>query len=154
MRGCLLIHTLLLTAALPGCVRNDSAAETKAAPATSMPPLTAVASTKQLMQAIVIPASDAIFSTAAETPTDDAGWTMVHHQALALAEAGNLLMVNGRRVDQDNWLKFSQQLIATATSAAQAAHDKNADEIMEAGNAVYEVCDGCHQQYMPARAGE
>jgi cytochrome c556 len=57
-------------------------------------------------------------------------------------------------VDQGEWLKHSQDLIATAKVAAAAAHEKNVDKVLDAGNAIYEVCDACHKKYMPARQGE
>ena len=35
-----------------------------------------------------------------------------------------------------------------------SAGNRRIDKELEAGDKVYEVCDGCHKQYMPARQGE
>lgn len=142
---------LLLAAAgtLAGCQgQTDSTANTVA------PVLEPVATTREVMLGITIPASDAIFQVAAEMPATDADWESVRVQALALAESGNLLMIGSRVVDQGDWLEFSKQLIETAKAAAQAAAEKDAEKVSAAGDSIYEVCDSCHRKYMPARAGE
>lgn len=82
------------------------------------------------------------------TPKDDAQWLAVENNALALAESANLLMMEGRIVDHGNWMKQSKALLDTAITAAEAAHAKDAEKVMDAGNAIYEVCEGCHMQYM------
>jgi hypothetical protein len=111
-------------------------------------PFKVVATPKQVMQAIVIPASDAVWKVANEVPKDDAEWLAVENHALALAESANLLMMEGRAVDHDNWMKQSKALLDTALTAAEAAHAKHAEKVADAGNAIYEVCEACHMQYM------
>ncbi len=114
----------------------------------------AIATTRQVMLGITIPTSDVVFQVGARAPADDMEWEKVEASALALAESGAMLTVGSRAVDQGEWLKHSQDLIATAKVAAAAAHEKNVDKVLDAGNAIYEVCDACHKKYMAARQGE
>jgi hypothetical protein len=114
----------------------------------------AIATTRQVMLGITIPTSDVVFQVGAKAPADDLEWEKVEASALSLAESGALLTIGTRAVDQGEWLKHSQDLVATAKLAAAAAHEKNVDKVLDAGNAIYEVCDACHKKYMPARQGE
>jgi cytochrome c556 len=45
-------------------------------------------------------------------------------------------------------MKFSRALINAGETAAKAAKAKNVDAVSDAGNDVYETCDGCHKQYL------
>lgn len=127
----------------------------KPPPAPAPPPATpfkTIADSKQLMQAIVIPASDGVWGVASEAPTDDAGWLKAENHAIALAESGNLLMIGNRFVDRENWLKYSTALTDTANTALDAIRARDMDKLSAAGDAIYEVCEGCHMQYMPKPA--
>lgn len=134
---------LVTMAAAIGCAQ-------KAPPVPAPPPtpFKVVATPKQLMQAIVIPASDAVWKVATEVPKDEAEWLAVENNALALAESANLLMMEGRAVDHEHWMTQSRALLDTAIAAAEAARAKDAEKIIDAGNAVYEVCEACHMRYM------
>lgn len=56
----------------------------------------AIASVIDIMKTMTIPFSNAVFEAGAEPPKDDASWEAVRRQAVALAEAGNLLMLGSR----------------------------------------------------------
>jgi hypothetical protein len=73
---------------------------------------------------------------------------------MALAESGNLLLIGNRAVDQNDWAKWARALATSAVAAGQAALAHDVDKLADAGNAVYETCDGCHMKYMAARADE
>ena len=118
-----------------------------AAPA-QQPALKAVGTVKQLMKAIVIPSSDVIFKVAAEEPKNDEQWAAVQNSALALAEAGNLLMIGNRAKDQGDWKKHSQALVDLGAAALKAAEAKDAEAVSKTGDDIYEVCEGCHNKYM------
>ena len=107
-----------------------------------------VGSVKDIMLALTIPASEAVFKAAAEPPATDAQWDAVGVQAMVLAESANLLMLPGRAVDEGAWLAASRAQLTTATKAAAAAKARNADELSAASDAIYESCDTCHNQYM------
>jgi cytochrome c556 len=119
--------------------------------------MTPVASISQLMNGIVAPASTVIYDSVATTvsaagveekmPRTDAEWTHVAINAAMLAEAGNLLVMEKRAVDNGDWVKISQQLTAAANRALEAAEDRSPDGIIDAGGAINETCDTCHAKY-------
>ncbi len=106
-----------------------------------------VASVNQLMKAIVIPTSDAIFQVAMKAPETDEEWTAMQYNALTLAESGNLLMIGSRAKDQGDWVTAAQALVDEATVALRAAEAKNVDVLLEAGDRMLRTCSGCHRQY-------
>ena len=123
-------------------------------------PFKPLADNKLLMEAVIDPAADVIWGSAGQIvtaagtqdlrPTTQEGWTHVRNNAVALAEAGNLLMMVPRAVDGDEWMRLSQALIDTATVAARAAEAKDADQLFNAGADVYSVCSNCHAKYLMA----
>lgn len=142
---------VLVTAllAVAGCAKAPPPAPPPIAPAA---PFKSVATVKQVMQAITIPDSDVVWGVANEAPKDDAAWLKVENSALALAESGNLLMMEGRAVDHEEWMKHASLLIDVATKAATAAHAKDANKLSDIGNDLYTVCENCHMKYMKPAA--
>jgi hypothetical protein len=133
--------------------RTAAAAE----PASPTVELTPVANIRQLMNGIVAPTSAVIYRSVGTVitakgventaPCNDAEWAHVANNAAALAEAGNLLMLGGRMVDQDDWVQFSRDLINAASTALKAADAKSTDGILEAGTEINDTCDNCHAKY-------
>jgi cytochrome c556 len=134
-----------------GAVRVDGqkAPETAGAAAGGVKP---VASVLEIMKTMTIPFSNGVFEAGGEAPTDDKGWEAVRAQAIALAEAGNLLMLGSRAKDHAAWLKFSRAQVDAAETAAKAAAARNADGLSKASDALYETCSGCHKVYMKGSA--
>ena len=143
-----------------GFVVVGARAARQVAPAAEAPPgpaITPIATTKQLMTGIVGPAANVVFNAVSSTVTDkgieevaphtDEDWTKVGDAAAALAEAGNLLMVQSRAIDQGDWIKMSQAMIDAGRQTLKAVADKNADGILAAGEPLNESCDSCHQRY-------
>lgn len=108
-----------------------------------------VATVKQIMQGITIPASNTVFAVAGETPADDAAWHAVEVSALAVAESGNLLLMKPRAVDEGDWRQFTTALIDAAARAAEAARSKDAEKASLAGDDLYNTCEQCHAKYLP-----
>lgn len=82
------------------------------------------ATTRQVMLAMTVPTSNAVFAAAGEAPTDDAAWALAEANAVILEESAQMLKTGARAVDQPNWQQFSDALISAAAGAAQAAHEK------------------------------
>lgn len=107
------------------------------------------------MQAITIPASDAVWAVATKEPTTDEEWLAIQNNALALAESGNLLLMNGRTIagrtvgEEEEWRGYAKELIRTAMLAVEAAEAHDVERILNAGDEIYNVCETCHQKYMP-----
>ena len=122
----------------------------KAAPASAAAHggMKAVATVKEVMQAITIPASETVFKAASEAPKDDAGWEHARRQAIAVAESANLLLVEGRAPDRATWVTMAIAQRDAAMLAVKAIDAKNGDALSNASDALYETCDNCHNKYM------
>lgn len=110
--------------------------------------LRAIATVKQIMLALTIPSSEAIFDAASEPPKTEQDWTKVATNAVVLAEAGNLLMIGPRARDKEAWMKMARAQVDAAEAVMKAANAKNADALSKTGDALYETCDACHTRYM------
>lgn len=120
-------------------------------------PLVPVASVRQIMQSIVTPGATAIFESVSTTitlegttekaPRSAAEWAAVANGAAALAEAGNLMLMEGRALDGD-WVKMSKAMIDAAKVTLAAVEARNPQQVFDAGGEVYNSCNGCHAQYM------
>jgi hypothetical protein len=120
-------------------------------------PLTPVADVKQIMNGITGPAATVVYEAVGtvvsasgiqETaPQNDEEWARVGNNAAALAESGNLLMVEGRAIDTGDWVKMSRDLVRTASLAVKAAAAKDKEGILTAGSEINETCDNCHAKY-------
>jgi hypothetical protein len=127
------------------------------APSVYDPVPTPVGTVKQVMKGIVGPAATVVFSSVSTTLTEagrddkaphtDEEWEAVGNSAIALAEAGNLLMMEGRAVDKGEWIKMSQAMIDAAKVALKAVEAKSADDVLASGDAINVSCDKCHQRY-------
>lgn len=116
-----------------------------------------VGTVKQVMKGIVRPAAAVVFSSVGTTVTEagredkaphtDEEWEAVGNSAIALAESGNLLMMEGRAVDKGEWIKMSQAMIDAAKITLKAVEAKSADDVLASGDAVNVSCDNCHRRY-------
>jgi hypothetical protein len=108
-------------------------------------------------------------------PTTDKQWDALKDRAVVLIEAANLLLEDGRRVARDGVQKIedqgtpgnlsaeqSQSLIdanrktfdsfaiglrAVGEQMLKAIDARNPQDLMEAGAALDEVCEGCHLKF-------
>ena len=111
------------------------------------------ATVKELMLGIVIPASDGVFGVGSQAPKNDMEWEVIEADAMVLAEAGRLLLTEGRAKDNGDWVKDAQMLIDSSLAAAKIIKAKDVDKALDAGNDVYDACDSCHMKYLPERVG-
>ena len=151
--------TLALTAALVcgvslacgGAPPTGSVNSSAAAPSLLRP----VASVDQVMDGIIIPASQRVFDAVVyvngelqQVPKNDDEWFAVQMQALAVAEAGNLLMMPPRAKDTGDWMTASRAMTDSAYRVAQAAEAKNTDLMLTTGGEMYNACTACHEKYL------
>jgi hypothetical protein len=138
---------------LTGCGTADG----EPATAADTPAYREVVDVAQLMAWILEPAADVIWDSAGVVitidgeqdlaPTDEQGWVAVRDAAALVAESGNLLMMPGRARDADAWAGYARSMIDMGRRAMAAADARDADELFDAGGALYTVCVGCHRQY-------
>jgi hypothetical protein len=140
------------------------------------------ATVRDLMQAIVDPAADAIWESVEVVatldgvvrtqPETDEDWQGLRRHAITLMEAGDLLMIPGRRVadegapagdarvdrapgeieqhiagDRAAWVSHARTLQRAAARTIEAIDAKNVTALTEAGEALDLACERCHQTY-------
>jgi hypothetical protein len=140
-----MLGLVLATCACSGPARvNDGAAVFKP-----------VASVDDVMDAIVIPSSQALFDSVVyvngeltQSPKTDDEWNQLRMQAIAVAEAGNLLLMPPRARDSEDWLKLSNALTDAAMRVEQAADAKSIDLMLQTGGELYGACTACHEKYL------
>ena len=106
----------------------------------------AIASLKQIMEAMVVPTSDHLFNVGRQAPANDDDWTALRNSAVILAESGNLLLV-GDRVRDETWVSSAHVLIDAGSVALEAIEDRNVDAVLEAGNLLLDSCQSCHEKH-------
>jgi hypothetical protein len=142
-----LLFALVLVIALFGCSTQPGG-----------PPFKPVASVVQLMEATIQPAAEVYWDSVSTIvdkdgitenfPKTDEEWEAVWGAAMTVAESGNLLMMSTRAADNEAWIKYSARLVDVGVEAAKAAESKNPDRVLEMGEAIYDVCTGCHMEYI------
>ena len=111
------------------------------------PAVDLAATVRQLHDAMIKPASEAIFNVGRGAPKNDEEWTAVSRAAVTLAESGNLLTAGSRGKDRRKWIALSRQLVAAGRTARRAAEARNVNALMEASDRVVIVCETCHARY-------
>ena len=67
--------------------------------------------------------------------------------AVALAESANLLMMEDRARDQDQWIRLSEDLADAAMLAFAVAEAEDSQRVFDLGEVVYQTCNNCHSIY-------
>ena len=156
MRHLPTVITAVLACALPAVAQTPPAAPKPAAAASQR----SLLSVKEVMRHIVNPAAETYWAHSGvvddaagahdRTPTSQAEWNISIDSAAQLAEAGNLLMMDGRARDPNGpWMKFAQALNTAGMAGMAAATAKDHDKTFDAGSAIYNACYDCHGKYIP-----
>jgi hypothetical protein len=123
------------------------------------PPFKPVTTVLELMESVIAQSAEVYWGAVQVTvdaegtherkPETDEEWELVWASALALAESGNLLMMEPRAVDDGAWMQFARSLVDAGVVAADAAEAHDVERVFAAGEQVYNVCLGCHTRYVP-----
>lgn len=126
-------------------------------------PYKPIADTKVLMQSIVEPAAEVVWDAVGTIitlegreeiqPASQEEWDTIRHQAVTLAEAGNLLMMPPRAQDGGDWMTLSSLLVDKGTEAIRAAEARDPERLFAVGSDIYDACNACHAKYSPAVGG-
>ena len=108
-----------------------------------------VASVLQLMEAMVVPSSEALFDAGDNPPKDDQGWVTLRNSAVILAESGNLLMM--RPKDNGDWMKYSRMLVDAGILAVKATEAKDLSKFDDVADQATKACEMCHNQYVKTK---
>jgi hypothetical protein len=112
--------------------------------------------------------------TVEKQPHTDQEWAEVRRQAILLAEGANLIMMDGRHVVKEgsnledhgtpgnltaaeseqaiaknraSFIAFAQALRDVGRSMLDAADAKNPQGLIDAGDTMDQVCEGCHLEF-------
>ncbi len=137
------------------------------------------ANLNQLMQGVVYPTANVLFSAQTEDPaalerppvkdpamaTDPlvsvfGGWQAIENSALALSESANLLLVPGRvcsngapaPIADPAWSMFVAELRDVGLQAYAAAQAKDRDKMIELSEPINDACVHCHRKWRPRTA--
>ncbi len=128
-----------------------------AAEAPTGPPYRTDASVRMLMANMVDPAADLVWDAVGTIvdysgedhwePETEEEWLAVRYGAMSIIEAGNLLMMDTRARDQEQWIRLSEGMMDAGMLAFQAAESEDADLVFALGEDVYNSCNNCHMLY-------
>jgi hypothetical protein len=123
----------------------------------STSPFIPLVSVRELMETVVEPAAETYWdavgwiidadSTHAIRPRSEEEWIAVRNAAVQVAESGNLLMMEGRAVDNGSWIALSQAMTRVAERAIAASVAKDEAAVFTVGGELYEACTACHSAY-------
>ena len=102
---------------------------------------------RQLHDAMIKPASDAIFSIAREAPKNAKAWTALVGAGGTLAKSGHLMTLQVPASNRDRWMTLSRQLTLVGRAAQRAAQTRNLEALMHASDRIMIVCETCHAPY-------
>jgi hypothetical protein len=81
-------------------------------------------------------------------PKNDEEWKDAENASQSLAEISNVMLIPGRRVDEQAWTDSVVNLRKAALKLAVVARTKNNDAFMNAGVELDEACEACHKRYL------
>jgi hypothetical protein len=124
---------------------------------TSTSPIRAVATLEEVMHHMVIPNAEVVWRSVGTIytvgkveeiqPRSGEEWLAVEQSATVLTEAGNLLMMEGRAMDNGRWMERARALREAAASVHQAAKARDVAGVFERGGHLFDACQGCHFEY-------
>jgi len=160
IHGLFIVSTLLFVTGIGFVIAGARASREAPAAAASPagPELAPVASVRQIMRGIVVPAARMVFASVGSivtaqgieerAPKTDEEWDEVATNAASLVESGNLMLMSGRAIDREGWEKECRALIDASKLVLDAASARNSQGVFDASGAIYDSCNGCHQTYM------
>ena len=120
-------------------------------------PYTPVADLPELMRTVVDPAADFYWDavgwiidasgTEEIRPQSPEAWDSVRNAAFVVAESGNLMMMQGRAIDEEAFMAYAQAMVAVGQRAIEAAEARDEMGVFDVGADMYAVCTGCHSTY-------
>jgi hypothetical protein len=119
--------------------------------------VTDVATVKQLMDGMIMPAAEVVFDSVAtiytadgveeRQPRTETEWMEVGAAAAALVESGNLLMMGNRVRDKGEWITITRAMMDASLVALKATENRDVEGVFASGEAIYMTCDSCHMKY-------
>ena len=140
------------------------------------------ATIKDIMDSVIDPNADALWDSVEidatlqgvnrKQPATDDDWKALRRHAIALSEASNLLLMNGRHVakpgekaedervdlnpeeietrindDRASWVKLAHGLQEASLANIQAIEARDLAKFLDAGDTLDKACESCHRKY-------
>ena len=172
-----LLQVTLAAAVVTSCATD--------APAPSAPPLhefQPTASVQDIMRLMVDPSADTMWDAVVTTVTDagveevrpqtEEEWLALERSAIMLVEAGNLLLIDGRRIARegsvaelpgfdlepdeiavrvadngDSWVRLARELHDAGVVMLTAVRARDVDALLEGGHRLDVACESCHSRF-------
>ena len=109
------------------------------------------------MRTMVDPAANLVWASVVTTvtvngvhekfPQTDEEWSALRNAASDLAESGNLLRKQNSVGGNSDWDRQTQSLVAAAAATLKAVEARSPDQILAAGEQIYDTCVSCHGGY-------
>ncbi len=116
-----------------------------------------VADLPDLMSTVVDPAADVYWDavgwiidengTEEIRPRSPEEWDLVRNAAFVVAESGNLMMMQGRAIDEEAFSTYAQAMVDVGRRAIEVAEARDEMAVFDVGAEMYAVCTGCHATY-------
>ncbi len=107
----------------------------------------------ELMQTVVVPASDTVWGI--EDPRTDEDWQVFVDAAEALIVASETIKQGGTGPNDatwaasPDWQTFAERLLAASRAVKTAALQRDLDGMFSAGDVLYPPCEECHLEFNP-----
>ena len=146
------------------------------------PEFRVTATIKDIMDSVIDPNADALWDAVEidatlqgvtrKQPTTDDDWKNLRRRAIALSEASNLLLMNGRHVakpgekaedervdlnpeeieariseDRASWVTLAHGLQEASLANIQAIEARDLTKFLDAGDTLDKACESCHRKY-------
>ena len=134
------------------------------------------------MRSMVDPSADAMWDAVVTTVTDvgieevrpetEEDWLRLERRAIMLVEAGNLLLIDGRRIanegsvselpgidlepdqiavlvaeNRDTWMRLARELHDAGVVMLDAVRARDVDALLEGGVRLDVACESCHSRF-------
>ena len=176
------VRSLLLPVTLAVTVLTSCATDAPAPSASPIPEFQPTASVEDIMRSMVDPPADAMWDAVVTTVTDagieevrpetETEWLALERGAIMLVEAGNLLLIDGRRIaregsvselpgfdlepdeiavrvadNRDTWMRLARELHDAGVVMFDAVRARDVDALLEGGDRLDVACENCHSRF-------
>jgi hypothetical protein len=125
--------------------------------ASVQPAAPVVASVLEIMDGIVSPAAQVVYDSVATIvdkdgvkelrPQNDREWQRVAGNAAVLIEASQMLVMEGRARESEDWAIIAKAMGDAAVKVREAAQKKDPQGILDTGEELNNSCDNCHRKF-------
>jgi len=174
--------SLLLPVTLAATMLTSCATDAPAPAAPPLPEFQPTASVEDIMRSMIDPSADAMWDAVVTTITDagieevrpetEEDWLPLEHGAIMLVEAGNLLLIDGRRIasegsvselpgidlepddiavrvadNRETWARLARELHDAGVVMLNAIRARDVDALLAGGDRLNVACENCHSRF-------